>query len=62
LNNIAQIRNNIPQDNVSEIFATKCSKRLGQAQEIANMVVFLISDLCCFCTGTHIIVDGGMTI
>ena len=61
MDHIAHIRN-VPKDKVSETYATKCSRRLGQAQEIANMVVFLVSDLCEFCTGTNIVVDGGMTI
>jgi dihydroanticapsin dehydrogenase len=41
--------------------AGKCLKRLGQPQEIANMVVFLASDLCTFITGTNIVIDGGYT-
>ncbi len=39
----------------------KCIKRLGHPQEIANMIVFLVSDLCEFITGTNIVVDGGYT-
>ncbi len=39
----------------------KCIHRLGQPQEIANMVVFLASDLCTFITGSNIIIDGGYT-
>ncbi|CAF1285995.1 unnamed protein product [Adineta ricciae] len=40
----------------------KCLKRLGHPQEIANMTVFLASDLSSFITGTNIVVDGGYTI
>ena len=61
MDHLAQIRN-VPKEKVSETYAPKCSRRLGQAQEIANMAVFLASDLCHFCTGTNIVVDGGMTI
>jgi dihydroanticapsin dehydrogenase len=42
--------------------AGKCLHRLGQPQEIANLIVFLVSDLCTFITGTNIIIDGGYTI
>jgi NAD(P)-dependent dehydrogenase (short-subunit alcohol dehydrogenase family) len=41
--------------------AGKCIQRLGQAQEIANFIVFLASDLCKFITGTNIVIDGGYT-
>jgi NAD(P)-dependent dehydrogenase (short-subunit alcohol dehydrogenase family) len=41
--------------------AGKCIKRLGHPQEVANMVVFLASDLCSFITGTNYILDGGFT-
>jgi NAD(P)-dependent dehydrogenase (short-subunit alcohol dehydrogenase family) len=36
--------------------------RAGQPQDIAQMVLFLASDSGSFITGTHITVDGGMTI
>ena len=38
-----------------------CLHRMGQAQEIANMMVFLASDLCPFITGANLVVDGGYT-
>ncbi|CAF0790887.1 unnamed protein product [Rotaria sordida] len=41
--------------------AGKCIKRLGHPQEVANMTVFLASDLCPFITGTNIVIDGGYT-
>lgn len=41
---------------------TQCLKRIGTPQEIANLVVFLASDLCPFITGTHLTADGGRTI
>ncbi|CAF0869037.1 unnamed protein product [Didymodactylos carnosus] len=40
----------------------KCLKRYAHVQEIVNMVVFLASDLCTFCTGSNVIVDGGYTV
>jgi meso-butanediol dehydrogenase / (S,S)-butanediol dehydrogenase / diacetyl reductase len=36
--------------------------RLGQPDDIADVVVFLCSDLARFVTGQNIVVDGGMTL
>jgi NAD(P)-dependent dehydrogenase (short-subunit alcohol dehydrogenase family) len=41
--------------------AGKCIQRLGHPQEIANMTLFLASDLASFITGTNIVIDGGYT-
>ncbi|CAF1507852.1 unnamed protein product [Adineta steineri] len=35
-----------------------CLKRIGQAEDIANLIVFVISDLCPFMTGANLVVDG----
>jgi NAD(P)-dependent dehydrogenase (short-subunit alcohol dehydrogenase family) len=39
-----------------------CLKRIGQAQEIANAIIFLASDLCPFMTGANLVIDGGSSI
>jgi len=39
-----------------------CLKRVGQAEEVANTVVFLASDLCPFMTGADLVIDGGTMI
>ncbi len=37
-------------------------KRICQAQHIANLIVFVISDLCPFMTGANLVLDWGSTI
>jgi NAD(P)-dependent dehydrogenase (short-subunit alcohol dehydrogenase family) len=39
----------------------QCLKRFGTPQEVANLFVFLASDLCHFATGASFLVDGGYT-
>jgi NAD(P)-dependent dehydrogenase (short-subunit alcohol dehydrogenase family) len=36
-------------------------RRLGQPEDIARAVRFLMSDEAGFVTGTHLVVDGGTT-
>ena len=35
--------------------------RLGRADEVANMIVFLLSDESSFSTGSEFVCDGGLT-
>ena len=42
--------------------AVTASRRIGEPQDIADAALFLASDAAGFITGTHITVDGGLTI
>ncbi len=44
-----------------QIVASTAVKRMGQPEEIANMVLFLASDNAAFITGSEFVIDGGMT-
>lgn len=46
---------------MAEMEEKQCLKRWGSTQELANLTVFLASDLCHFATGASFIVDGGYT-
>jgi len=35
--------------------------RLGRDADVANAVLFLVSDAAAFVTGSELVVDGGMT-
>jgi NAD(P)-dependent dehydrogenase (short-subunit alcohol dehydrogenase family) len=53
---------NITMDQFADRFTPmQCIKRLGTTQEIANLAVFLASDLCHFITGASFTADGGYT-
>jgi 3alpha(or 20beta)-hydroxysteroid dehydrogenase len=40
-------------------FADQPVARIGRAEEVANMMIFLASDESSFCTGAEFVVDGG---
>lgn len=55
------MRGNVPAE-VIEIEASRSVfKRIGAPEEVARAVRFLLSDEASFITGTHLIVDGGVT-
>jgi 3-oxoacyl-[acyl-carrier protein] reductase len=50
-----------PEEAEREILKSVPLRRPGTAEEVANMVVFLASELSTYITGTTIAIDGGMT-
>lgn len=53
---------NLSEEIVAEKVATIKMKRAGKAEEVANVILFLISDAASYVTGQVIGVDGGMVI
>jgi len=48
-------------EQITEVGMQAHLRRVGQPEEIANVVLFLVSDLATYLTGQVIIVDGGRT-
>lgn len=49
-------------DHVARVRTITPAGRLGQPDDVADVVVFLCSDLARFVTGQNIVVDGGLTL
>ena len=49
-----------PEDALENTLKRTCMKRVGRPEEIANVVLFLSSDLSSYMTGQVLRVDGGM--
>jgi NAD(P)-dependent dehydrogenase (short-subunit alcohol dehydrogenase family) len=49
-------------DQVRSFVAKTPAGRIGEPEDIADVVVFLCSDLARFITGQNLVVDGGMTL
>ena len=55
------LENNLDEASLDAIAGLHASKRLGSAQEVANLVAFLCSEDAAFITGGYYLVDGGYT-
>ena len=49
----------VPRETLSAFAATLPSRRLGTAQEVANVIGFPLSEEASYVTGTILQVDGG---
>lgn len=56
------INQQTPADIKNAIAAAVPLKRIGQAEEIANAIVFLSSNEASYISGSYLAVDGGVTI
>lgn len=52
----------IPNNKFEERLASIKMGRIGQPEEVANVILFLASDLSSYVTGQCIGVDGGMIV
>ena len=52
----------LPEELIAPIEAGIPLKRVGQPEDVANVFVFLASDLASYVTGEVLAVDGGMTV
>ncbi|EJG01724.1 SDR family NAD(P)-dependent oxidoreductase [Flavobacterium sp. F52] len=57
----ALLKDNLNKDMMQAVAAKSAMNRLGTAEEVAELVVFLNSDKSSFTTGSYIIADGGYT-
>ena len=56
----AVINNITVEQMISQENAIYARGRMGQPEEVANLVFFLASDQASFCTGAHFVIDGGL--
>ena len=60
LTNTEMMKNNTPEKYIDELKLRTSLKRVGSPEEIANVALFLASNLSSYITGQTIRVDGGM--
>ncbi len=55
------LENNLDEETLAVVKGKAAMNRLGTAEEVAELVVFLNSDKSSFTTGSYVIADGGYT-
>lgn len=55
------IESDVIKDVVQDYVKNIPMKRIGEAEEVSNMVAYIASDMASYSTGTEFIVDGGIT-
>lgn len=50
------------KNQLDEVIKGKCLQKVCPPEEVANLFIFLASDLCTFMTGANLVIDGGSTI
>lgn len=53
---------NVTEESLAEIAKTFPLRRFGTPQDMANAIIYLLSDASGFVTGTELVVDGGYSI
>ena len=53
---------NVTEDSLAEEAREVPLKRLGHPRDIANAILYLLSDASEWMTGTELIIDGGATL
>jgi NAD(P)-dependent dehydrogenase (short-subunit alcohol dehydrogenase family) len=59
--NTPLLENNLDPETLAALASMHPIGRLGEAQEVADLVAFLGSDAASFCTGGYYLVDGAYT-
>lgn len=57
-----EILSNFPEDRLQQVSNAIPLKRMGEAAEIANAVIWLCSDAASYITGHNLVIDGGFTV
>lgn len=53
---------NVTEESLSEVAKSFPLKRFGKPEDMANGIIYLLSDASSFVTGTELVIDGGYTL
>ena len=59
--NTAMVNDSFDEEDIEQIIALHAMGRLGEPEEVADLVLFLCSEKASFMTGGYYLVDGGYT-